>query len=376
MDKSLDDIIKERKHQHQPAPRRGGPPARGGGIAGRLGGVAGGKIGKRSRHVPYQKPLPPRNMNGQWKHDMYQGPPGSRPQPHHPFQTPTYSQHDDLRGRLTAQRQVVSDGPQTRTIITTMNPDAVPTTQLRGGVTVGGLVSDRMALTDRLGPQSVVAAPAPAALPRSRLVEQQLASAGVVTPQHVVNGFANGSANVSRNGAANGSALSIRGNAGTIVEIANLHPEASVADLKETFAEFGTILDVDLAVDAQGVSTGVARIKFESRGPALTAIKKYDGKMADGKILKVVEIPQGVSIAGIARSAAPLAAASPAPVARAPSGAMYSDRMEVQGRLGPRAGPESMAMDMDVDMGGGRGGGGGGVLSRVGAGRTTFNVRF
>ncbi|KAJ3032802.1 hypothetical protein HK097_005071 [Rhizophlyctis rosea] len=64
----------------------------------------------------------------------------------------------------------------------------------------------------------------------------------------------------------------------------------------ETFWEFGYILDVELRLDAQGISTGVARIKYTSRPAACAAIEQFDGKMADGQILRVVEIPPAASI--------------------------------------------------------------------------------
>ena len=52
--------------------------------------------------------------------------------------------------------------------------------------------------------------------------------------------------------------------------------------MQATFLEFGPVLDVELKLDARGVSTGVARVKFESRDSALAAIARYNGRLADG----------------------------------------------------------------------------------------------
>ncbi|KAJ3053977.1 hypothetical protein HK097_002947 [Rhizophlyctis rosea] len=403
MDKSLDEIIKEKRHhpaaKKHPQPVVNGAAARAGpahprnnpgfnnrnahnnnnnNFNGRLGSVAGGKVGKNKpqQRLPYSRP-PPRALESQWKHDLFDG----------PRQPPRALPHTDgdLRNRLNNRRP-----SNDRLVITTFNEYATPI-EPEPRFAVGGLVSDRMAVNGRLGPGPMMASPFPQPVVRSRLVNQTLAAAGATAPVHghAANGY-------SRNGrpalvAAAPAPKPVPARPAApepaVIEIANLHPEASTADLKETFLEFGDILDVELRLDSQGLSTGVARIKFTSRPAAAAAIERFDGKMADGQILKVVEIPQGVSILGKARTIytnpAPLqsthtsATSSPAPApapalrAAAVGGSMYSDRIEATGRLGPR--PEAMEVDGEYD-----GGRDGRVFDRVGGrnGSTTFSVRW
>ena len=65
-------------------------------------------------------------------------------------------------------------------------------------------------------------------------------------------------------------------------------------DLQATFTECGVIRDLAIILDQFGKSTGAARIVFESRESTLFAIQKYNGKLADGFVLRLseVQVPQ------------------------------------------------------------------------------------
>ncbi|KAJ3292674.1 hypothetical protein HK104_005115 [Borealophlyctis nickersoniae] len=202
---------------------------------------------------------PRANLDQPWKHDMYRGP--------LPPRTIVNDRHEDLRSRIQGGSSFNGGGQQTVAM----------------RERVGGLVSDRM--TDS----------------GARLFAN---SAGLAAGRGVAGSTS-----------ANGSAepLSIRGTASATVEVTNLHSDVSEEDLKATFGSFGRILDVKLARDGAGRATGVARIKFETRGPALNAIAKFNGQIADGKILSVTEVQPGLSIAGASRT---VRYSAPSPLAR------------------------------------------------------------
>jgi hypothetical protein len=61
--------------------------------------------------------------------------------------------------------------------------------------------------------------------------------------------------------------------------------------------------------------TGIAEIVYDDRKSCLSAIGKYNNKMADGYVLKVAELKMGLSIAGAAAAAkTPLSAGAAPPV--------------------------------------------------------------
>ncbi|OZJ06493.1 hypothetical protein BZG36_00492 [Bifiguratus adelaidae] len=83
-------------------------------------------------------------------------------------------------------------------------------------------------------------------------------------------------------------AFNIKGEGGpTGIIIMNLDLGANADDVRTAFGEFGDITACDLFYDRNGRSTGTAEVQFVSKAAALAAIKKYDGAVADGRILHV-----------------------------------------------------------------------------------------
>jgi nucleolin len=72
--------------------------------------------------------------------------------------------------------------------------------------------------------------------------------------------------------------------------VGNLPYTASAAELERLFTEAGKVLSVSLVTDrATGQSKGFAFVDMGSREEAATAIKRFDGREALGRILKVNE---------------------------------------------------------------------------------------
>lgn len=72
--------------------------------------------------------------------------------------------------------------------------------------------------------------------------------------------------------------------------VGNLPYTASAADLERVFAEVGKVTSVSLMTDrATGQSKGFAFIDMGSKEEAAAAIKRFDGREALGRILKVNE---------------------------------------------------------------------------------------
>ncbi|KAJ3112732.1 hypothetical protein HDU96_004220 [Phlyctochytrium bullatum] len=246
MDMSLDDIISTNKG--------GGGGGRGGKKFGRGASFAKRNLADKRKTTPYS--IPKRNPDEPWRHDMYEG--------------------ADLRERL-------SSGPAR----TQKAEGASSGISLSRGAIVTGLTS--------------------------RAASSALRAAGV---------------SITRNS----DSMSIVGSAGgpSKITVANLHPDASAEDVQvgvplellcalvdvgillgshttdyqAVFAEFGAIQQCSLSRDAAG--QGFAEILYDNRKSSLAAIEKYNNKIADGKTLKVTEVPLGLSIAGAAKTKAPV----------------------------------------------------------------------
>ncbi|KAI9104656.1 hypothetical protein DFS34DRAFT_205698 [Phlyctochytrium arcticum] len=118
--------------------------------------------------------------------------------------------------------------------------------------------------------------------------------------------------------------ISIKGAASTCaLQIENLHPAATLEDVKASLTPYGKITDCMLVKDPQGRSTGTCIVTYERREAAMNVISQLNGQLADGRILKVAEVQSKLSIAGAAQKNA----TSPANQhIRATPGSMYSDR--------------------------------------------------
>ncbi len=75
---------------------------------------------------------------------------------------------------------------------------------------------------------------------------------------------------------------------GMNIYVGNLAPEVTEADLRETFAQFGTITDVKVVKDYEsGLSRGFGFIEMPAPGEAKSAIKNLDGTTLKGNVVKV-----------------------------------------------------------------------------------------
>ncbi|EGF80342.1 hypothetical protein BATDEDRAFT_24830 [Batrachochytrium dendrobatidis JAM81] len=93
-----------------------------------------------------------------------------------------------------------------------------------------------------------------------------------------------------------------RNHAGFAIEVCNLHPTTSIADLKLAFESLGSIRQVEW-INTPGDNTCLsAYIVYDEELAGRTAISRYNNMLADGKILKVTHVNRGLAIAGIASS--------------------------------------------------------------------------
>ena len=103
-------------------------------------------------------------------------------------------------------------------------------------------------------------------------------------------------------------------------------------------------------MDKNGKSTGTAKVALESKDAAMQAIHRYHNKVADGifltntinlnflgRVLKVVYVEPGLSIAGVARKQDShrenISQTRPNEMTSSASIGMYSDRMEMAGEI-------------------------------------------
>ncbi|KAI8916862.1 hypothetical protein BC831DRAFT_486008 [Entophlyctis helioformis] len=88
------------------------------------------------------------------------------------------------------------------------------------------------------------------------------------------------------------------------VQVLNLHPFTSAADLKVAFEACGPVRQVSLVQGTEPDGPVSALINFEEKASVLIAIDQYNNKLADGRILRVISTEHGRSIAGVASSMA------------------------------------------------------------------------
>ena len=74
------------------------------------------------------------------------------------------------------------------------------------------------------------------------------------------------------------------------IYVSNLGFNVQDADLKNLFTEYGTVTSAKVIMDREtGQSRGFGFVEMANDGAAQNAIKELDGKMADGRSIKVSE---------------------------------------------------------------------------------------
>jgi len=69
--------------------------------------------------------------------------------------------------------------------------------------------------------------------------------------------------------------------------ISNLDWGVTNKDLKELFGEYGALKSFNVHFNAQGKSQGTADVVFRNRSEALKAMKMYNGRTLDGRVMQI-----------------------------------------------------------------------------------------
>ncbi|GBG62045.1 hypothetical protein CBR_g28521 [Chara braunii] len=88
---------------------------------------------------------------------------------------------------------------------------------------------------------------------------------------------------------------------GTKLYISNLDFNVSNDDIKELFSEVGDLKRCSVHFDRSGRSKGSAEVVFARRNDALTAVKRYNNVLLDGKPMKIDIIGTNVPTVGVGR---------------------------------------------------------------------------
>lgn len=82
----------------------------------------------------------------------------------------------------------------------------------------------------------------------------------------------------------------------TMLHVSNLHFKVTNKDLKELFEDVGPTKKAAVHYDQSGRSLGTAEVIFWTRDAAISAIKKYNSRILDGRPMAITLVPSSNSI--------------------------------------------------------------------------------